>query len=230
VPRTRITFPPETHMRSVYPWAVGAVLCLTPSAVRAQNHCAEYLKWPAVGRWAEYKGVYNKKDPISSRYAVVGSEQRNGIDYKWIELKMHDDKKNRDMIYQMLVPGGGPLDLDKVEEVVLKSGDDRAMKMGGMMIKMMRGQLAKSSAFKDACTEVALVGEEKVSVSAGSFKANHFRSDKYETDSWVDASVPFSMIKSVGKSHEIELAASGDGAKSSITETPQEMPGLGPSK
>jgi hypothetical protein len=39
------------------------------------------------------------------------------------------------------------------------------------------------------------------------------------------------MIKSVGKSHEFQLVATGDGAKSSITEEPKEMPGLGgPSK
>jgi hypothetical protein len=217
-------------MPSARPWAVAALLWLAPAAVQAQNPCAENLKWPAVGRWAEYKGLYNKKDLITSRYAVVGSEQRNGADYKWIELKMHDEKKNRDMIYQMLVPGGSPLEMDKVEEVVLKSGNDPAMKMGGMMMNMVRGQLAKSSAFKGVCTDVTLVGEEKVTVGAGSFNAKHFRSDKYETDSWVDTGVPFSMIKSVGKSHEIELLATGDGAKSSITETPREMPGLGPSK
>jgi hypothetical protein len=38
------------------------------------------------------------------------------------------------------------------------------------------------------------------------------------------------MIKSKGKDFELSLTSAGDGAKSSITETPQEMPGLGPSK
>jgi hypothetical protein len=85
-------------------------------------------------------------------------------------------------------------------------------------------------AFKDACTEVTMVGEEKVSVPAGSFTGKHFHSAKYETDMWVDAKVPFSMLKSVGKSHELVLAAIGDGAKSAITETPKEMPELGPAK
>ncbi len=75
-----------------------------------------------------------------------------------------------------------------------------------------------------------MVGEEKVSVPAGSFSAKHFHSAKYETDMWVSPKVPFSMLKSVGKSHELVLAATGDGAKSEITETPQEMPGLGPAK
>ncbi len=217
-------------MRSTLSWAAAALVCVVP-AVQAQDACTENFKWPKVGTWAEYQGTYDKKTPVTSRYAVVDTETRNGTEYKWVEFKTHDERKNTDMVYQMLVPGGGPLEMDGVEEVVLKSGTDPAMKMGGMMMKMIRGQLAKSSAFKDACTEVVLVGEEKVAVPAGSFTAKHYRSTKYETDSWVDPKVPFSMLKSVGKSHEIVLVATGDGAKSSITETPREMPGLGgPSK
>src|ERR1700752_3385757 len=114
-----------------------------------------------------------------------------------------------------------------IAEVVMKRGDRPAMKMSEMMLGMMRKQLGQNMAFKDACTEVTLVGEEKVSVPAGSFTAKHYHSTKYESDMWVSPKVPFSMLKSVGKSHEIVLTTTGDGAKSEITETPQEMPGLG---
>ncbi|HTG85366.1 MAG TPA: hypothetical protein VL853_11170, partial [Gemmatimonadales bacterium] len=123
-------------------------------------------------------------------------------------------------------PAGGPLELDGVEEVVMKVGERPAMKVSGMMLGMIRTQLAKSMAFKDACTEVTLVGKEEVTVPAGSFSAKHFHSDKFESDTWVDTKVPFSMLKSVGKKHEMVLAATGDGATSSITETPEEMPGM----
>jgi hypothetical protein len=34
----------------------------------------------------------------------------------------------------------------------------------------------------------------------------------------------------VGKDYDLSLAKVGDGAKSSITESPQEMPGMGPAK
>jgi hypothetical protein len=212
-------------MRSILPWAAAALLAAAP-AVQGQDVCAENFKWPKVGAWAEYQGVYNKQTPMTTRYAVVGSESRNGADYKWIEFKMHDAKKNTDMIYQMLVPGGGPLQMEGIEEVVMKMGERPAMKMTGMMLGMMRTQLGKNMAFKDACTEVTMVGVEKVTVPAGSFTAKHFHSAKYETDMWVDKQVPFSMLKSVGKSHELVLAATGDGAKSGIDETPQEMPGM----
>ena len=49
----------------------------------------------------------------------------------------------------------------------MKSGTDPAMKMSGMMMGMIRGQLGENSAFKDACTETALIGLEKVTVPAG---------------------------------------------------------------
>ena len=212
-------------MRSILLWAAALLLGVTP-AVQAQDACAENFKWPKVGAWAEYQGTYNQKGPVTSRYAVVGAESRNGAEYKWIELKTHDADKNTDMIYQMLAPAGGPLELDGVEEVVMKVGERPAMKVSGMMLGMIRTQLAKSMAFKDACTEVTLVGKEEVTVPAGSFTGKHFHSDKFASDTWVDTKVPFSMLKSVGKKHEMVLAATGDGATSSITETPEEMPGM----
>ncbi len=216
-------------MRSMLPWAAAALLGAVP-AVQAQDACSENFKWPKVGAWAEYQGTYNRSAPTTTRYAVVGTETRQGAEYKWIELKMHDVKKNQDMVYQMLLPGGDPLQMDGVEEVVMKMGAEPAMKLSGMMVGMMRGQLAKNSAFKDACAEATLVGEEKMTVPAGSYRTKHFHSEKYGSDLWIDPKVPFAMIKSTGATHEIQLAASGSGAKSSITETPKEMPGLGPSK
>jgi hypothetical protein len=209
-------------MRFTLPWCLIALACAVTPGAWAQGPCATYLKFPAVGRWAEYEGTYNTKDSMTTRYAVVGSETRAGTEYKWIELKLTDRTKARDMVYQMLVPGG-PLEMGQVQEVIMKPGSERAMKMSGMMLNMVRGQLEKNSFFKDTCTEVTLVGQERVTVPAGSYQAKHFRSDKYETDSWLDPAVPFSLVKSSGKKHEMVLVATGTGAKSSITEVPQEM-------
>ncbi|HUR94883.1 MAG TPA: hypothetical protein VMY76_09895 [Gemmatimonadales bacterium] len=213
-------------MRSRLLWVVATCLMLAPPALRAQDACADNLTWPAVGRWAEYSGVYNKKTPVTSRYAVVGTETRDGVEYKWIEMKMHDEQKQRDMIYQMLVPGG-PLQMDQVAEIVMKMGTDPAMKINGMMLGAIRGQLGKNSAFTDACREATLVGKEKVTVPAGTFQALHYQSPKHESDTWVDPALPFAMLRSTGKAHTFELVAMGKGAESSITEEPTEMPGLG---
>jgi alpha-L-arabinofuranosidase len=114
--------------------------------VIAQNNCLEQIKFPPVGRWAEYKALYNKKDPYTVRYAVIGTEQRGGKPMQWVELRMTGDNKERNMVYQMLVPG--PLmQMADVQEVVLKTGDKPAMKMNGMMMKMIRGEVGKQNLY-----------------------------------------------------------------------------------
>ena len=191
---------------------------------RAQEPCIDQIKYPEVGRWAEYKAVFKGKDPYTMRHAVIGGESRDGKALKWLELRTSGNKKDGDMVYQMLVPGSAA-QLGDVHEVIMKHGTQPAMKMDGMMLKMIRGQMDKQSFLKDICKDVTLVGAESVTVPAGKFDTQHFHSAKYSSDSWITARVPFSMVKSVGKDFEMVLVAQGDGAKSSITETPKSMGG-----
>jgi hypothetical protein len=200
------------------------------AAAPAQNNCLDQIKFPQVGRWAEYKALYNKKDPYIVRYAVIGTEQRDGKPMEWVELRMTGDNKERNIVYQMLVPGS-LMQMGEVQEIVFKTGDKPAMKMNGMMMTMIRGQMEKQNLYSDVCKDVTLVGKEQVAVPAGRFQAQHYHSAKYGADSWMSPAVPFSLIKSVGENHQMELTSQGSGAKSSITEKPQEMPGMGgPSK
>ena len=207
-----------------------ALLAGMAAAGQAQeSSCIAQIKFPAVGRWAEYKALYDKK-PYTIRYAVVGSEKREGKDLKWVELKMLGESKDKNLIYQMLVPGS-PTEMGNVQEVVFKPGQKPAMKMNGAMLSMVRGQMEKQSILSELCKDVALIGSESVTVPAGKFKTSHFRSEKYKSDSWVSPDVPFALVKSVGEKHDMALVAVGAGAKPSITEKPQEMPVMGgPSK
>lgn len=207
----------------------SALLAGMAAAGHAQDSCIEQIKFPAVGRWAEYKALYDKK-PYTIRYAVVGSEKREGQDLKWVELKMRGEDKDKNLIYQMLVPGS-PTEMGNVQEIVFKPGQKPAMKMSGAMLSMVRGQMEKQSILSELCKDVALVGSESVTVPAGKFQTSHFRSEKYKSDSWVSPEVPFALVKSVGDKHDMALVAVGSGAKPSITEKPQEMPVMGgPSK
>jgi hypothetical protein len=195
-------------------------------AGHAQETCLDQVKFPSVGHWAEYKALYNKKDPYTVRYAVVGTENRGGKALDWVELRMTGENKDRNMVYQMLVPGS-LTEMGDVQEVVFKPGDKPAMKMNGMMMKMIRGQMEKQNFYSEICKDMTLVGKEKVTVPAGRFQTLHFRSTKYGSDTWLSPGAPFALIKSVGENHQMELAAQGTGAKSSIKEQPQEMPGMG---
>jgi hypothetical protein len=206
---------------------LGSAILLAASvgAAEAQNDCLADVKMPEVGQWAEYTGTMNN-DPFTMRYAVVGAEEREGKPMRWLELKMVGKKKDQNMVYQVLTPGN-PAEMDQAQEVVFKPGDKQAMKMNGMMLKMIRGQLKKNSILATLCEGIAPAGEESVTVPAGTFKAVRYHDSKHDADTWVVPDRPFMMVKSKGKDFDLSLAASGDGAKSSITETPQEMPGMG---
>jgi hypothetical protein len=206
---------------------VGLLVIAAPAlAAQAQENCLEQVKFPAVGRWAEYKALYNKKDPYTVRYAVVGTENRGGKTLDWVELRMTGENKDHNMVYQMLVPGS-LTEMGDVQEIVFKPADKPAMKMNGMMMKMIRGQMEKQNFYSEICKDMTLVGKEKITVPAGQFQTLHFRSSKYGSDTWLSPGAAFALIKSVGENHQMELAAQGKGAKSSITEQPQEMPGMG---
>jgi hypothetical protein len=202
---------------------LSLLLLGSASTAAAQDACIEQIKFPEVGRWAEYNAML-KNDPYTMRYAVIGSENREGKALKWLELRMTGARKDRNMVYQMLVPGS-PSQLGEVQEVVMKSGENPAMKVDGMMLNAIRGQLQNQSFLTDACKDVALVGRESVTVPAGKFNSRRFHSDKHASDSWLAVEVPFSMVKATGKDFLIELAAHGNGAKSSITETPKSIGG-----
>jgi hypothetical protein len=205
-----------------------SLLGVSTAAGQGQE-CLAGMKMPDVGQWAEYQGVMNQKDPYTLRYAVVGAEKREGKPMKWLELSMVGEKKGQNMVYQVLTPGN-PAEMDQAQEIVFKTGDKPAMKLNPMMMKMLQGQLGKNSVLGNMCEGVSLAGKESVTVPAGTFKALRYHNDKYGSDAWVVPEQPFFMVKSQGKDFEMSLVSSGKGAKSSITETPQDMPGLGPAK
>jgi hypothetical protein len=205
--------------------ALSVALLLGLSVPAAAQDCLKQIRYPEVGRWAEYKAIYNGKDPRTLRYAVIGQETRAGKPLKWVELRMTGEQKDKAFIYQMLVPGS-PAEIANVQEIIFKPGEQPAMKMNGMMMNMIRGQIEKQNFFSEICKDVTAMGMEKVSVAAGKFLARHFHSPKYDADSWLTTAVPFGLVKSTGKTYQMELAVHGKGAKSSITEEPKEMQGM----
>jgi hypothetical protein len=202
-----------------------SVIAATPAA---GQECLADVKMPEVGQWAEYKGVMNE-DPYTMRYAVVGAEERDGTPMKWLELRMVGAKPDKSMVYQILTPGRLG-EVDQAQEIVFKPGEKQAMRMNGMMMKMIRGQLKKNSFLGNLCEGVTMEGKESVTVPAGTFKALRYHDAKHDADTWVVPGRPFLMVRSKGKDFEMSLVSSGDGAESSIAETPQEMPGMGSSR
>lgn len=184
---------------------------------------------PPVGSWASYTWTGGRTNGTTMRMAVVGQEPQDGKTYYWYEVTIADPGRANDkMILQMLVAGLGT---GSVRSIVMKSGQQPAMKMPPQMIQMVNSSPGMNMAADLArqCQGMEVVGWEQVSVPGGQFRALHMRNaaSGMVSEVWVQPDLAFAMVKSVLKDGgAMELGGQGTGAKSSITETPQEMPGM----
>ncbi len=179
--------------------------------------CGVNLHPPAAGSWVQYT-----MSEGSMRLALLGEETKGGK--KMMRLEMSVASREGAMIIQMLVPGY-PYDAGAVEDVIIKPANAPAMRMNAQMMGMMRSRIPRD-AVADACRNRTMtrVGEESVTVPAGTFRTVHYRDAESGNDVWVSESVPFGMVKSQLKNGgEIVLTGRGNDAKSQITETPMEM-------
>ena len=170
-----------------------------------------------MGSWAQYTSSRDGQD-FTSRIALVGQEKRDGKDALWFESTSETPRGK--MISEVLVPGY-PYAPDAVMEVVMKRGDQPAMKMSGSMMASMRGQGGQGASapagqagmarggrgggmgrggamsnWTEQCRSLTVVGQESVKVPAGTFTATHLRNAADSTDVWVSRDVPFGMVKS----------------------------------
>ena len=216
--------------------AVGAFTLTRPVAGQAaaagdkDRICSQVQnRTLAVGSWAGYNWTGGRSNGSTMRMAVVGTEPHEGTTYYWYELTIADPSRPNDkMIMQMLVPGLGK---GNVRSIVMKSGQEPAMKMPPQMIQMVNSSPGMNMAADLAreCQQMDVVGWEQITVPGGELRALHMRNPRSEmvSEVWVQPDVQFSMVKAVLKDGGVmELTGQGMGAKSSITETPQQMPGI----
>lgn len=213
---------------------IGAAAFAHPAAGQASRDkervCSQFQnRTLAVGSWASFNWTGGRTNGNTMRMAVVGKEPHEGTPYYWYEVTIADPKRPKDnMIMQMLVPGLGA---GSVRSVLMKTGGQPAMKMPPQMIQMINSSPGMNMAADLArqCQEMEVVGWEKVTVPGGEFRALHLRHPQagMMSEVWVQPDLQFGIIKATLKDGGVmELTGQGTDAKSSITETPQEMPGF----
>jgi antitoxin component of MazEF toxin-antitoxin module len=213
--------------------ALGAAVAI-PAAAQAsdkQKICSQVQNREAsVGTWASYNWTGGQTGGSTMRMAVVGTEPHEGTTFYWYEMTIDDPKRPQaKMIIQTLVPGLAGT--GRVRAVIMKTGDQPAMRLPPQMIQMINNTPGMNMPAELArqCLGMEVVGWESVTVPAGQFRALHMRTAARAmvSDVWVQPDLQFAMVKSILKDGGVmELAGQGSGAKSSITETPVEMPGL----
>lgn len=203
--------------------ALVALCTLTAPVVAQGTGCGSQWKMPAVGSWAEWQGKDGK-----SRVALVSQEAKGGKTL--YRLEMASDRGTM----QMVVPSF-PFEMDQVDEMVMQQNGQPPMKMTGQTLAAMRSNMPTNtgmSALARKCGTMKVVGEETLTVPAGTFKTTHLKNDEGD-EVWASPDVPFTMVKFKGKDSESVLAGQGKDAKTAIVGTPTEMnPGMmmGPPK
>ena len=211
---------------------VAVLLAVLPPAAGAQDKdkiCRDLQNRPmTVGQWANYTLTGGPMDGGNMRFAIVGTEAQGGVTYYWYEMAIDDPNRavKGKTIMQMLVPGfaygaGG------LRAMIMKSGNEPAMRIPDQMVSMMGSRIASNitAEISRSCLEMELVGWEDVTVPAGTFHALHVRHPHGQTEAWVRPELYFGIVKVITKDGAVmALVAYGAGAKSSITETPREMP------
>jgi hypothetical protein len=100
------------------------------------------------------------------------------------------------------------------------------MKAGGPMLGMMKGQAAKAQGVStlQQCAQMEYVGQESVTVPAGTFTAAVYRDVKTGARVWASDQVPFGFVKSLdARGNGLVLTAYGTDATTRIRGTPQTM-------
>ncbi|MEP6572247.1 MAG: hypothetical protein ABJD11_06110 [Gemmatimonadota bacterium] len=201
---------------------IALAMSAAPVAASAQADCTTWLKAPPVGGWAQYHG-----DRGEFKIAVVGQEQREGKTLYRFEFA--GDSPQGKGIFQMLVPAF-PYQPTEIQEMVVKAEGRPAMKISGQTLAMMRNNMKNNPTMDITrqCAQMKDLGEESVTVPAGTFKTHHFKNATTGDEVWGSHDVPFMMVKAISKGGgTVVLSGSGSDAKSAITEKPMEMPSMG---
>ncbi len=203
-----------------------AILVWVPSAAaQTVAEACETLSKITVGQWVEYK--ITSDDPTASgqgRFAIVDTEEVDGKDYYWHEMKITGPMG--EIVMQVLVESY-PYKTDDIRSVVMKRGDQPAMRLPDEMMTMMLSQGAANPAMEIAarCDSAELIGRESVTVPAGTFETMHLRVSESRgmSDIWVSLDIPFGVVKLVGakEGELVVLLGHGTNATSSIAQRPR---------
>ncbi len=207
---------------------LGALAALPLAAQRPSDlaDICKVLGGAKLGQWASFDGTSGGSGG-KIRLAVVGSERSGDSTLYWFEVSFAGKDPGKSGVVQILT-GSLASGLESPRALVFKAGPQPAMKISGEMVGMMGKQgRDNTTAFDWAgrCSGAHVVGWESVTVPAGTFRALHVTTDD-GGEVWASRDVPFGLVKTHGKQGDLALTGRGTDAKSSITETPLEMPAL----
>lgn len=181
---------------------------------------------PVVGSGAQYEINTKNQQKMSWAYVIVGKESVDGADGVWQEMRMDVPKQGEMVMKQLIVmrEGGIP----DIKKMIMQSAGQPPMEMPmGMMGGMMK--MGKQAGEGKEPVKPEKVGTESVTVPAGTFLCDHYRttSEKITADTWISTKVaPYGLVKMTSADTTMVLLKVLENETSHIKGQPQkiEMP------
>jgi hypothetical protein len=165
---------------------------------------------PTIGAGGVYDETAQDGTKTSVEYDLVSKESVNGREGYWLEFTTN--QKMGQMVMKMLIVPGSD---QQAAHLIMQMGKNPPMDMTQMA---QRGNSAKPN--YDVRNGGQDLGEESVTVPAGTFSCEHYRSAS-GGDTWVSGQVPpFGMVKSVNNGTTLVLTKVVSDARDKITGTP----------
>ena len=205
-------------MKVSWRYAVSAcALVLVASAAVAQmgRFSAPHVMgfWnPVVGEGSEYEMQSAKGDKSNMQITIVGKESVDGKDAYWYEMSFNHG--NGQMIMKQLMVLNGPD--TQISRMIMQMPGRPPMEMPTQMMHQDR-----TPQTADVRTGGEDLGSETITVPAGTFTCQHYRS-KSGGEVWISQKVsPYGLVKSKSNDTSMQLTKVITGAKDQITGTPQ---------
>ena len=182
---------------------------------------------PVVGSGAEYQ-MTGKSGEVHWTYAVVGKESVDGADGYWLEMRTETPRGGKMIMKELMVTNAGGIE---IKRMIMQPPGRPPMEMPAGMMGMGRAGAAPSTPSASNPVQGEKVGAESVTVPAGTFECDHYRStaDGKTTDVWASTKVaPYGLVKMTSADATMVLEKVLEHETSQITGEPQKMPMVTP--
>jgi hypothetical protein len=206
-------------MMKTFKFAAACAFCLTILAATAGGQMGMGMRpsmpsgifTPTVGAGAQYESTASDGAKTTIEFDLVGKETVNGKDGYWLEWTTTGGRMGEMVMKTLVVPGA----TDASPRMIMQMGKGTPMEMP---TQSRMGAAPKPNL--DVREGGQDLGKESVTVPAGTFSCEHYRS-KDGGDVWISSQVPpFGMVKSQNSGSAMVLTKVISGAHDKITGTP----------
>jgi hypothetical protein len=176
---------------------------------------------PVVGSGAQYR-MTSKEGTVDFSYSVVGKEQVGDDEGYWLEIRTKRNRMPGEMVMkQLLVMNASH---PEIKRMIMQPPGRPPVEMPAWMMQM--HQNASLGHGEQNGGPGKKIGEETITVPAGTFECEHYRKQENDvtTDYWISTTIsPYGVVKMTSEDMTMVLVKSLADQTSHIHGEPQQM-------